>query len=381
MTEIGEIVAVAPPAPPDNHAELELKIKAITDAAGTSIMDGAADFDPRLNAVEGDKRTVIEYETKNQNTFIFLMIRADPTSSAAHRFYRGSNVLLHMAMVSPGTHRFEWDGCSVGNRRLVIEGDYDVILDAYCPTCSTHVEHRATFRVRKAWAHCFGGIYGGSNQLVGSPLQGDYTARANSARSGLTSLVDNTGFDASAFSTESGAAALVRMHEESGVWYWGGHGGPGIISLPTPAGMTAILSDPAVAAAYSSIVTAANCANVAGVPDNALEDVFLIILCGCQTSASPAGGPSLPQALVDKGANIVIGFDLSIFTVSANKWTADFFRFLGQAIGVEDAVRRANRRAATPQYRQRLNSFRILVAPGATRNDKLNPARYGRKQS
>lgn len=387
MTEIGESAAVDTSAQPSeseseqSHPELELEIIDILDAAGTSIMNGASDYDPRQNAVINDTRTVINYEVRNQDAFVFLSIKPDPGSTVADDYYRSSDVILFMDLVSPGSHSFDWDGRGVIDRRFIIEGDYTVTLDSYCPQCATHVKHTANFHVHKPWAHCFGGIYGGAGHLVGSSLHGDYTARANSAKRRLESLADGSGFESQSFSAETGASALVKMHEESAVWFWGGHGGPGIISLPAGGTMTAIISQASVAATYSAIVTAANCSDVSNLPDHALEDVFLIVLCGCQTSATPAGATSLPQALVDKGADIVIGFDQSIYTASANKWTDDFFRFLGLSIGVEDAVRRANTRAATAQYRQRLNSYRIIVGPGGDRNAKLNPARYGQKVS
>jgi hypothetical protein len=61
MTQLGEGVAVAlPPGGADEkHDELELEITAITDGAGTSIKDGANEFDPRQNAVLGDTLTKI----------------------------------------------------------------------------------------------------------------------------------------------------------------------------------------------------------------------------------------------------------------------------------------------------------------------------------
>ncbi|MEN6320465.1 MAG: hypothetical protein ABFD82_17140 [Syntrophaceae bacterium] len=385
MTEVGESVAVGTPEessePDQSHPELELEITDIVDAAGTSIMNGANDYDPRQNAVVGDQRTVITYEVRNHPTFVFVSIKPDPGSQIAQRYYRRSNIISFCDIVSPGSHTIEWDGRGVIDRRFIIEGDYIVTVDGFCPHCITHVEHTANFHVRKPWAHCFGGIYGGTGALVGSTLHGNYTARANSAKTRLENLSDGSGFESQSFSTETGASALVKMHEESAVWFWGGHGGPGIISLPAGGTMTAIISQASVAATYSAIVTAANCSDVSALPDHALEDVFMIVLCGCQTSATPAGGTSLPQALVDKGADIVIGFNQSIYTDSANQWTDDFFRFLGLSIGVEDAIRRANARAATAQYRQRLNSYRIFVSPGGGRNAKLNPARYGKKVS
>jgi len=384
MTEVGESAGGgAPPSSSDedlsvDHDELELEVTDILDAMGTSIMAGAADYDPRQNAVVGDTQTLIKFETKHQETIIFLVIQPAPSSTVANDYYNGRSIVLFAEMLEPGSHEFEWDGRSRWGR-LVIEGDYDVILDAYCPRCAAHVEARTTIHVRKPWAHCYGGVYGGQGQLVGSNLHGNYTGRADTANAALASLSDGSGFDSAAHHSSSGAAALVKLHEEAAVWFWGGHGGPGIISLPRGGTMTAIVSEMAVAPTYAGIVTAGNCASVRGLPQNALADVFLVVLCGCQTSATPANARSLPVQLVRRGADMVVGFDLSIFTASANKWTRDFFRYLGRSMGVEDAVRRANQRAATPAFRQRLNSYRIVVGRGVNRNVRLNPARYGLK--
>jgi hypothetical protein len=142
--------------------------------------------------------------------------------------------------------------------------------------------------------------------------------------------------------------------------------------------MTAMVSRASVAPQYAGIVAAADCTAVDALPRNALDDVFLVVLCGCQTAKAPPGGPSLPAALVAKGVDLAIGFDLSIYTVSANAWTNDFFHYLNSGVGIEDAVRKAVNRAATAQFRQRLRTFRIETR--AAKSAKLTPARNGRKK-
>ncbi|MDH5217653.1 MAG: CHAT domain-containing protein [Gammaproteobacteria bacterium] len=381
MTDIGEAVSVAvpPQESDDTHDELELEITDILDADGTSIMDGANDFDPRQSAMIGDTRTKIQYEVRNQSVLVFVTIEA--TTQPARDYYRNSDVRFFIDLVDPGSHEIEWDGRGVLDRRLVIEGDYSVKITGLCPVCATEVEQSKTFHVRKPFAHCFGGIYDGVPTPSGGAHRGDYTGRANSAKTGLESLSDNSGFESLEFNTETGASALVKMHEDSAVFFWGGHGGPGLISFPTPGLMTALVSSDAVKANFSGFVAAQNCATVSGLPDNALEDVFLIVLCGCETAQAPANALALPQALVAKGADIVVGFDDSVYTVSANNWTRRFFIYLKRGMGVRDAVRRANRRESNATYKARLDTYRIVTGPGTTENAKLTPARHGRKNS
>jgi len=380
MTQIGEGVSVAIPAS-ERHDELEVQITAIEDAKGTSIKDGANQFDPRRNAVAGGKTSSIRLTTKHQTALVSLSIKPQSGSKPAHRFYGGKPVFRSVDLFEPGNHVINWDGrAASSSRRLVIEGDYDVIVHGHCLACGKVFEQKATIKVRKPWAHCYGGVYGGAGALVGSPLHGDYTARAASADKWLKNLADGSGFDSSVSTGAAASAALVKMREESAVWFWGGHGGPGIISMPTAAGMTALVSKASVAPAYSGIVAAANCTAVSTLPSNALDDVFLVVLCGCQTSKAPSGARSLPVALIAKGVDIVIGFHLSIYTISANKWTDDFFHFLNLGVGVEEAVRKAVKLAATPQFKQRLKTFRIYVGFGVSKTAKLSPARYGRKK-
>ena len=68
------------------------------------------------------------------------------------------------------------------------------------------------------------------------------------------------------------------------------------------------------------------------------SNVRIALFVGCETGAGGEGGRNLPQRLVDAGAEVSIGFTVSINCGAANTWTQSFYEHMLRGKTVEEAV-------------------------------------------
>lgn len=82
-------------------------------------------------------------------------------------------------------------------------------------------------------------------------------------------------------------------------------------------------------------------------PDNALAHLDLVLYVACETAKGGAGADNLVNATASKGANLVIGFQESIYCSESDIWVPAFFNALGEGKTVEEAINDAHLEVAT----------------------------------
>lgn len=373
MPHFGEQLAPPFPEKDKTHQEVEVKILEIKDAWGNAIKDGSNEYDSRQFAVDEGKRTIVKYEIKNQEALVFGSIYIDPGNKVAKDYYRDPLIEMFPGNGSPGTHTIEWDGRTTARgRRVILQGEYKVSAEAICIECGHSVKDEAKIKVKKPYAHAYGAKYP-PNQY--KPPADDLTRKAAHVRQVVQSLPDGSGFEVGGTATDTAHTALNDMREMSALWYWDGHAAPGIIAFYDAAfHNTCIVSDNAIGKNYN--MSEADLAEVAGLPDGSLKDVFLVLLSGCYTANTPPGSLSLPDALTAKGVNLVLAFKKGIPSGAAEKWNKDFFDALRTGKGILKAARIARSKAQS--WAKANLAFTITSGGGAGANEKLLPARYGR---
>ncbi len=371
MTELKEAIKPALPGKKKQHPEAEIKILEIKDAEGRSMIGGEVDL--RRFAVKGGKTSTMKLELKKQPSIVSVTIEPEPGSKVAKKYYGETPAWTYLDSLGAGQHTIEWDGRSdIEGSRFLIEGTYKVTAWCACICGNEYIDVK-TIKVKKPYGDAYGHIYPAAH-YPHSPAERDFTTRATHVRDKLKSLSDGSGFECVSGVLASASDALKRMCDYSAVWYWNGHAGPGILAFYTTptATMTAVLADNSVAATYG--VAAANAAVVDTLPDGALNDVFLAVLFGCET----AKAPSVAQAMMSKGADIVVAFTEKVPIRLMSPWTTAFVAALDGGESVEKAGDTAVRGAALAD-RPTLKHD-VVAGGGASKADKLLPARCGRKK-
>ena len=186
MAETGETDSRAFPEKDKEHKEVEVKILEIKDAKGNSIKDGAIEYDPRKNAVDGEKRTIVKYEVKNNDALVMISIIAMPGNKIAQKYYKNEIIEMFLGEGNKGEHTYEWDGrVHFDFQRLIILGEYKVELDAICMECAKSTKDEATIKVKKPYAHAFGALYPAADYPAGAR---DLRPPANYVRTKLKNL-------------------------------------------------------------------------------------------------------------------------------------------------------------------------------------------------
>jgi hypothetical protein len=378
MPDVGE--SINPPFPLKNqkHTEVAASIVDIQDGAGTSIMGGGTEYDPKQNAVSNGQKTIIKYQVQNQAAAVTFYIQPDPGNSPALKYYPMLAKVFDAAFVDPGQYTMEWDGrCPHDDNRYIIQGAYQVHMLATCMACGIDVRDVKDIKVKKPCAH-----------LYALP---EFAQDLPDAQSGLTSLSDGTQFEIKSSTSTDGPTELVEMHEEAAFCYWSVHGLEGLILCTNGPPRTGMVSEDFVLATQlnGKILFPGQVGGVVGgkngMPDHALDDVFVAVLSACLSAKSPTkfsllgipilSGLNLPEAMYSKGADTTLGFKVSIPISPASQWARDFFDELKQGSSVANAARVATSNVANPADQKKLTAT-IYGNSGAP----FLPARYGRKK-
>ncbi|HXC36694.1 MAG TPA: hypothetical protein VNV43_12515 [Candidatus Acidoferrales bacterium] len=380
MPDVGE--SINPPFPLKNqkHTEVAASIVDIQDGAGTSIMGGGTEYDPKQNAVSNGQKTIIKYQVQNQSAAVSLFIEPDPGNTPALNYYPILAKVFDTAFVDPGQYTMEWDGrCPHDGNRYIIQGAYKVHLLATCMACGIDVRDVKDIKVKKPCAH-----------LYALP---EFTGDLPDAQSRLTSLSGGTQFEIKSSTSTDGPTQLVEMHEEAAFSYWSVHGLAGLLlCTDRPVPRTGIVSEDFVLGTKINGIIVLQGQTTGGVvggkngmPDHALDDVFAAVLSACLTAKSPAkfsllglpilSGLNLPDAMYQKGADTTLGFKVAIPITPASQWARDFFDELKQGSSVGDAARVATSNITNPAVQEKLTAT-IYGNSGAP----FLPARYGRKK-
>jgi len=455
MTEIGEAVAVVipgmlPAAAEESHDCATVEIVSITDANGTSIEGGKEKYDPRRYAVVDDKSTTITYKIENQGARVFLWIIPDSGNSIAMDYYPTPVVFTSYEVVGEGEHEMEWDGRGrARGKRFIIHGDYKVEISAKCMKCGKKAKHETTITVKPPYAYTYGAEhhdYWEETEQKWCP-----TCRRVRAESNITSnkcnvcdtyvrtrykyekepesntkgaenwrkRLDDVGFKVTKATTHSASEALTEMRTKSAVWAFDGHANEQWLDFMPRGHETAIVTRPKAAEGVrywcdchqrkevdgdvkftfkeeGKIMKKSDLEFLNKLPARALDDVFLLILMGCNTGAS--GGLALHQVLRRKGADLVLGFIPDIYGVKLYaRWLKGFMDELEDGKGIRDAAtaavtyvprnlqkyskgERKEKRKEEKEFIAVYRMFRVYAGKGTNPNAKLLPMRYGRKK-
>lgn len=375
----------APPNQTETHTCSEVKIKEVMDGKGTSLKDGANEYDPRQFAVSGSTPSKIEYELKNEPGRVIIRIVVDGNKIAAD-YYPSPAVAVWIEEKEVASHTVEWNGRDqYSGDRLILQGSYKIEAEAICGVCQEKSEpDSVALKVRKPYAQSFGGFYA---EIQAS--WSDTNARRRSTapwwkfwdrvyREGgdpwsqhgaavlpaeIASLSDGSEFDTHNYDNLTKGQCLNELETRASVWYWMGHAGPGVLEVTVPPHDVIRSSD------------------IEQMAEDSLLDVFLAVLFACNTAGTPQGGKSLPEVLTLKGVDIVVSFDDKVKIFTYPHWTRYFLSELKAGRGVLLATRLATmkikRQYGSPFY-EPLEKCRIKTGSGASQNDTLTPARCGR---
>ncbi len=251
-------------------------------------------------------------------------------------------------------------------------GDYKVLVEAMCLTCGKVTKDEAKIKVKKPYAHVYGALYPKRFKTARDCRPG-----AKRVGKWLEKLGDGSGFEIGGSATDDAKTALRdHMVRLSAVWHYEGHAAPGIIDFydaPYDDNNTSINSNNTVGESYE--MDPVNLEAVDSLPDQSLSDVFLVVLNACETALTPDGAETLPDALTSKGVDLVIGWKKEIWWTPSVQWTRAFYRLLEKGRGIRNAAKIARSKV---KWGKESLAFRIFSS-GAPRNEKLRPARYGRK--
>lgn len=77
---------------------------------------------------------------------------------------------------------------------------------------------------------------------------------------------------------------------------------------------------------------------VNSLPNNALEDLQLVVFVACETGKGGEGANNLVNAMANKGAQVVIGFEKTIYCPESDIWVNAFFNSLGDGCTIDTAI-------------------------------------------
>ena len=77
---------------------------------------------------------------------------------------------------------------------------------------------------------------------------------------------------------------------------------------------------------------------VNSLPNNALEDLQLVVFVACETGKGGEGANNLVNAMANKGAQVVIGFEKTIYCHESDIWVNAFFNSLGDGCTIDTAI-------------------------------------------
>ncbi len=80
---------------------------------------------------------------------------------------------------------------------------------------------------------------------------------------------------------------------------------------------------------------------VNALPNNALEALQLVVFVACETGKDGVGANNLVNAMANKGAQVVIGFEKTIYCQESDIWVIAFFNSLGEGDTIDAAIRAA----------------------------------------
>ena len=379
--------------------ELQLTLQGIFDARNRSLIPGPSSFapyDPRQFAVGPDRQTRFYFKVENQTARVALQITAGPENETARAFYRDQPLVLFLEeAVAPGEHWFSWDGTiselrtqsGGAGRRLILQGQYQVTLLAFCNSCDLVLERKATIEVRRPEAFAYGPYFPSEDEKFKQPY--DLRGAADTFTAAMETLPDGSGFDATARCNIGSHAALYDMRDSAALWFYNGHGFIGEISfynwVELPAGSSegekpwqTFLFD-YLPAHLPEHMLKKQVAVIEPplVPDGALEDLFLVVLLTCWGASGSDDTPGLARSLARRGVDHVVAFSGETDTYRYLQWTTLFSGYLEQGQGIETAARSASEDAnRDPKHEFKVEVF---AADGVDANEKLFPARYGRR--
>jgi hypothetical protein len=158
------------------HDEPKISIVSIEDAAGepgqpgNSII-GGAQWDTRSCAVKWDsrrkpiKKTCIKFKVEQQASYVYIWVMIDPKNTLAWNYYK-REIWIHRGDFAVGVHTVKWDGrvnVPKDGSRLIIQGDYSIMIGALCSKCLKPVPYdannEARIRVKKPIAYFQSSIY------------------------------------------------------------------------------------------------------------------------------------------------------------------------------------------------------------------------------
>ena len=158
----------------------------------------------------------------------------------------------------------------------------------------------------------------------------DSTNTAGLARDALAELTDKSGFvllPEAAVLTSAASQVIERLKNRDAVMTFGGHSGPGLIqfctdeSIPDYGGMSNIATSPGanpttLPTEYLSLLESGE-----------LDDVFLVLLLGCNTAVPARGELTLQASLLSLGVDVVIAFPGIVKDELGEAWAKEFWCF------------------------------------------------------
>jgi hypothetical protein len=363
------------------HTELQASITAIVDAAGTSILGGAAEYDPRKNAVIGNSATRFTISVQHQRAFVKLTIIHADANGIAKSYYDQLHVNFWSEEVAPGEHTRNWDGRGrVKGQRLILQGNYKVLLSAFCMRCGREIKAETTITVKKPHAHTYGAVH-----IMAGGKKDDFSAEAQFVADKLSGMQNRIGFLSTMSKTATAAEALAAVRDLSAVFYFDGHAGYGLldfwdmgaaqgwvgtVTLGVFGGSrnTMMVSDEGTRVLFAN--QTAGLAVVDSLAANALRDVFLVVLNGCVTRMRRNDNlSSMARAFDAKGAEVIVSFKEKIDKDLAKKWSKTFFNNLTAGQTIKNA-------AETAQWAELGGD---TIGKDGSVDERLLPARYGRR--
>ena len=73
-------------------------------------------------------------------------------------------------------------------------------------------------------------------------------------------------------------------------------------------------------------------------PSGSLNDLQLVLFAACETGKGGEGDNNLVNAMVNRGAQVVIGFEKEIYCGEIDIWVNVFFQSLGEGNTIDSAI-------------------------------------------
>ena len=81
-------------------------------------------------------------------------------------------------------------------------------------------------------------------------------------------------------------------------------------------------------------------------PNADYSNMKIVVFAGCYTAADLDTGVNLPEAMVQHGAKVAIGFKVGVNCALTNQWIIQFFTYLEQGQTVAEAILELNKNTA-----------------------------------